>query len=249
MCWKGRPRPGKNGRVLIGVIRFLFLQHRSIFAKDVWRPLVGGVDFVHISGSICPQIPKHRSLAGAESLGDLANLQALDSKCLCPIGLGLRRPTLTSEKRPFLPGHCNPGHLTLTPILKFDFGKTQEQCSYHSTNRTVEFDLLRNDDDPDSLVAPIGQDIHPVLEAAAQAVKLPNDYGFDLAGKDGLLKLLELRSVQSLAALLIDEPTDLVLIVAVGGQPLLDLGDLAVILLTGRADTAICGNHDGDKKL
>src|SRR5262249_56197562 len=100
--------------------------------------------------------------------------------------------------------------LPLTAILQFDLSKPQQDRGDHATDRTVEFDLLRDDHDLEATLAPIGQQVDAVLEAAAQAVEFPDDDRPDRAVENVPLESLETWPVQCLARLRVPLPMDLI---------------------------------------
>jgi hypothetical protein len=56
-------------------------------------------------------------------------------------------------------------------------------------DRAAKVNLLRDGDNPDAALAPVGQHIDAFLEAAGQPVEFPDDHGCDFSGEDGGLQI------------------------------------------------------------
>ena len=110
------------------------------------------------------------------------------------------------------------------------------------SNWAAEVDLLRNGDNANATLTPIGQHVHAFLETASYAVELPHHNGVDLAGEDGGLQFLKSIAVQVSGALTVPEPTCAFDMVAL--NPGLQLGSLAIGLLAlGRGNADINGSR------
>jgi hypothetical protein len=51
-------------------------------------------------------------------------------------------------------------------MLQFDFGDTEQEAGDQVPDRAALVDLLRDGDNPDAALAPVGQRIDALLEAA-----------------------------------------------------------------------------------
>jgi hypothetical protein len=76
-------------------------------------------------------------------------------------------------------------------VLQFHLGDAEQQAGYQMPDWPVEVDLLRDGDNPDTALAPVGQEVDACLERSTQPVQLPNQNCVDLAGEDGGLEFLE----------------------------------------------------------
>ena len=144
---------------------------------------------------------------------------------------GLRRALLTSAINPPLLGNLDPRLLPLSTVLQFDLSQPEQHARHHPPNRPAQVDLLGNDHHTNSTFAPVGQQANAFVLTPGNAVELPHDDGVNLAIKDRLLHPIERGPFERLAALAILEPLNVRRLDAVAGEPVTDLGLLAVVLL------------------
>jgi hypothetical protein len=144
---------------------------------------------------------------------------------------------------PALSGKSDADSLTLLRVLQFDFGNAKQEAGYQMSNRAAKINLLRNGDDPHSMLAPVGQHVDAFLKTSRQAVQFPHHNGVNLSGKDGRLQFLESVTLKACAALLILKPLRVFMPVTL--QPRFQLGALAVGLLAfgGRYADIDAGAH------
>ena len=96
-------------------------------------------------------------------------------------------------------------------------------------DRAAEVDLLRDGDNPDVTLAPVGKHIDTFPEAAGEPVEFPDDDRRDFSGEDGGLQLLKRFALKAGGAVAVLEPLHGLMPVPL--EPGLKLGPLAVGLL------------------
>ena len=85
---------------------------------------------------------------------------------------------------PFISAVRKADGLPFFRMLQFDFGDAEQNAGDHLPDRAAQVDLLRDGDNPDTAVAPVGQHIDAFLEVAGQPVEFPHHDGRDLTGED-----------------------------------------------------------------
>jgi len=131
-------------------------------------------------------------------------------------------------------GYGDPSGLALTACLLFHFSDTEQDSGQHFPHRTVEVDLLRDGDNSQPSITPVGQGVDAIADTARQPIQLPNDHGLDLAGEDSGFKILEAWALQVVATRLVDEPVYFVWMYSVAIEPTLYFPLLAINVLADR---------------
>src|SRR5262249_2243277 len=139
--------------------------------------------------------PKCRSLTNTECLRNLGHCQTLVTEFFCSLGFTLGGSLLPSFVAAFFPGDLNTGGLALSAVFQFHFSQTQHDCGDHAPHWAIEFDLLRDDDDLEPPLAPVGQQIHSVTQTPGKAIQFPANHNLYLPVEDVGLKAVKLRAL------------------------------------------------------
>lgn len=182
------------------------------------------------------QVVVNGAVFGAERLSNLGNGKAAISQGPRARRCCLRGAFLASGVNALFFRGGDADGLPFPYVLMLNLRNTEQDTGNQVSNRAAEVDLLRNRDNPDAALTPVGHDIDAIPEIAGQAVELPDDNGVDRARENSRLQFLESRALQMLSRFAVFEPMDS--FVPVPFEPRLQLGALAIGLLAFRGGYA-----------
>src|SRR5215475_4374844 len=115
------------------------------------------------------------------------------------------------------------GGLAFLIVLKLNLPKTEKHRNHHLSDNAANVDLLGDGYETNVLFQPSSDSVHAFQHTPGDAVELPHQEGFNLAGENRLLQLLEGQAVEVLAGFLILEPAYSLGVDAVVSEPPGDL--------------------------